>query len=267
APWQAKRVFSTAARGRRCSTWRTWRLRIRWLASAPSASPISSCVSWCPLQRIPRLRHRRRRSPLRIDGPPLSTGFDMTIIYNALSGALAAQAALSATSQNVANVMTPGYTRQGVLLASVQPLQSGAVSAGSGVKVASLLRFSDNYKTLQLWSAASELGRREAVLPYFTQLEQVFGEDETGINAGLDAFFSALNAASVEPTSAPLRQQVITTADALAQRFNSLNQVLSNQRSSVAQQRLAAISHINSLARQIAELNREIARTQGTGVN
>src|SRR5690606_17698491 len=72
---------------------------------------------------------------------------------------------------------------------------------------------------------------------------------------------------SVEPTSAPLRQQVITTADALAQRFNSLNQVLSNQRSSVAQQRLAAISHINSLARQIAELNREIARTQGTGVN
>src|SRR5690606_32366152 len=57
------------------------------------------------------------------------------------------------------------------------------------------------------------------------------------------------------------------TADALAQRFNSLNQVLSNQRSSVAQQRLAAISHINSLARQIAELNREIARTQGTGVN
>jgi flagellar hook-associated protein 1 FlgK len=57
----------------------------------------------------------------------------MSIIHNALSGALAAQAALAATSQNVANVMTPGYTRQGVLLASVAPRQTGALSAGSGV--------------------------------------------------------------------------------------------------------------------------------------
>lgn len=191
----------------------------------------------------------------------------MTLIHNALSGALAAQAALSATSQNVANVMTPGYTRQGVLLASVQPLQSGALSAGSGVKVPSLLRFSDNYKTLQMWSAASELGQRNGAQPYLTQLEQVLGEDESGINSGLDAFFGALNAASVEPTSAPLRQQVITTADALAQRFNSLNQVLSNQRASVAQQRLTTIAQVNTLASQIAKLNKEIAHTQGTGVN
>jgi len=191
----------------------------------------------------------------------------MSLIYNALSGALAAQAGLSATSQNVANVMTPGYSRQGVLLASVQPLQSGALSAGSGVTVPSLLRFSDNYKSLQMWSAASELGQRSTAQPYFTQLEQVLGEDESGINSGLDAFFGALNAASVEPTSSPLRQQVITTADALAQRFNSLNQVLSNQRASVAQQRYTSIAQVNTLSQQIAKLNEQIARTQGTGVN
>ena len=191
----------------------------------------------------------------------------MTLIYNALSGALAAQAALSATSQNVANVMTPGYTRQGALLASVQPLQGGVLSAGSGVAVPSLLRFSDGYKSLQLWSAASELGLRATAQPYLTQIEQVLGDDESGINSGLDAFFSAINAASVDPTSNPLRQQVITTADALAQRFNSLNQVLSNQRASVAQQRLTAVAQINTLSGQIAKLNAEVALTQGTGVN
>jgi flagellar hook-associated protein 1 FlgK len=191
----------------------------------------------------------------------------MSLIYNALSGAQAAQAALSATSQNVANVMTPGYTRQAALLASVQPLQGGGLSAGSGVTVSSLLRFSDNYKSLQMWSAASELGQRNGAQPYLTQLEQVLGDDESGINAGLDAFFAALNAASVEPTSSPLRQQVITTADGLAQRFNSLTQVLSNQRISVQQQRLTAVAQVNTLASQIAKLNEEIARTQGTGVN
>lgn len=191
----------------------------------------------------------------------------MSIVYNALSGATAAQAALSATSQNVANVMTPGYTRQGVLLVSVQPLQSGTLRAGSGVAVPSLLRFSDNYKSVQMWNAASELGQRETAQPYLTQLEQVLGDEESGINNGLDTFFAALNAASVDPTSSPLRQQVITTADALAQRFNSLNQVLSNQRASVAQQRITTIANINTLAEQIARLNKEIVATNGTGVN
>ena len=191
----------------------------------------------------------------------------MSIIYNALSGSQAAQAALATMSQNVANVMTPGYTRQGVLLASVQPLQAGAINPGSGVSVPSLLRFSDGYKTLQLWSAASAVGQRGATQPYLTQLEQIMGDDESGINSGLDAFFATLNAASVEPTSSPLRQQVIVAADALSQRFNSLNQVLTNQRASVTQQRLTTVAQVNTLSAQVAALNKQIVLTQGTGVN
>lgn len=191
----------------------------------------------------------------------------MSVIQNALSGALAAQSGLSTVSQNIANVMTPGYTRQGVLLATVQPLQSGALSAGSGVAVPSLIRFSDGYKSLQMWQAASNLGQYQTSQPYLTQLEQVMGDDKSSINAGLDAFFSALNAASVEPTSSPLRQQVITSADALAQRFNSLNTVLSNQRASVYQQRTAVVTQINGLNTSIADLNQKIAAAQATGVS
>jgi len=161
----------------------------------------------------------------------------MALIVNGLSGALAAQAALNAASQNIANVMTPGYTRQGALLAAVSPKQAGALNAGSGVAVPALLRFSDGYKSLQMWQAASTLGGLATVQPYLSQLEQVVGNDAASINSGLDAFFGALNAASVDPSSSPLRHQVLTAADALAQRFNSLNQVLSNQRAAVYQQR------------------------------
>lgn len=191
----------------------------------------------------------------------------MTLLINGLSGALAAQAALNTAGQNIANVMTPGYTRQGVLLAAVPPRQAGALSAGSGVAVPSLLRFSDGYKSLQMWQAASALGQRAASQPYLTQLEQVMGNDAASINAGFDVFFAALNAASVEPASSPLRQQVITSADALAQRFNSLTQVLSNQRGAVYHQRTATVAQINTLSSDIAKLNREIAITRATGVN
>lgn len=191
----------------------------------------------------------------------------MGIIENGLTGSLAARAALSAASQNIANVMTEGYTRQGVVLASVQPLQSGAISAGSGVKVSSLMRFSDDYKNLQMWQAASELGYRETAKPYLDQLEQVMGDDTSGINNGLDTFFSALNAASVEPSSVPLRAQVLTAADALAQRVNNLTSVLANQRAAVQQQRTSLVAQINSSSADIAELNKRIAEAQAAGIN
>jgi len=182
----------------------------------------------------------------------------MSIINNALTGSLAAQAALNATSQNVANVMTPGYTRQGVLLTALKPAYSG-LSAGSGVEVTALTRFADSYKSQQMWRVATGLGQYNVAQPYLTQLEQVMGDTTSGINSGLDAFFSALNAASLDPTSSPLRQQVITTGEAMAQRFNSLNQVLSNQRASVQQQRSTAVGQINTLTTDVAALNKQIA--------
>ena len=188
----------------------------------------------------------------------------MTIINNALTGSLAAKAALNTTSQNVANVMTPGYTRQGTLLASVF-LNKGGINPGDGVAVPSLLRFSDGYKSQQMWQAASNLGQYSTAQPYLTQLEQVMGDDTTNINAGMDIFFSALNAASVEPTSSPLRQQVITAAGAMAQRFNNLRQLLATQRQSVSQQRVAVVDQINELTRDIAVLNQKISATGATG--
>lgn len=191
----------------------------------------------------------------------------MSMINNALSGTIAAQAALNLTSQNVANVMTPGYTRQGILLTSASSSRTGALAAGDGVNTPSLFRFSDDYKSQQMWNAASNQGQYSVVQPYQTQLEQVMGDDGSTLNTGLDAFFSALNAASVEPSSSPLRQQVISAADALAQRFNSLNQVLSAQRASVQQQRGTLVDQVNSLSAEIAKLNDRISGASATGTS
>lgn len=191
----------------------------------------------------------------------------MTMINTALSGALAAQAALSVASQNVANVMTPGYTRQGVLLTSAQPSRTGAFAAGDGVDVPKLLRFSDDFKSLQMWNAASSVGQYTASESYFAQLEQVMGDEASTLNSGLDSFFSALNAASVEPSSSPLRQQVIDAADALAQRFNSLSRVLSGQQASVQQQRATTVTQVNGLAVDIAALNKKIAFADAAGTS
>lgn len=190
----------------------------------------------------------------------------MSMINNALSGSLAAQAALGATSQNLANLQTPGYTRQGVLLGAVGG-NAGVRSAGGGVQISALLRFSDAYKSQQMWRAASDQGARAQTQPYLTQLERVMSDDSSSLSAGVDNFFKALNAAGVDPTSSPLRQQIVTAADALSQHFNSINNVMDNQLLSLHQQRAAIIPQANTALASIAALNQQIAGAVSGGSN
>jgi flagellar hook-associated protein 1 FlgK len=191
----------------------------------------------------------------------------MSILNNALSGALASQLALSSSSQNIANLQTKGYTRQSALLNAVAP-SVGSSQAGNGVRVTSLLRFSDNYKTQQLWRTASDLGAHSQTQPYMTQLETVMGNDDANLSGGIDKFFAALNAvAGVDPTSTPLRQQVVTAAGLLAQRFNSLNNIYNSQLQSVRQQRVAIVDSANVSIAAIASLNGRIANANASGSN
>jgi flagellar hook-associated protein 1 FlgK len=191
----------------------------------------------------------------------------MTIINNALSGALAAQVALSAASQNVANLQTKGYTRQAALLSAIGP-DAGNRSAGNGVQVTSLLRFSDGYKNQQMWRAAADLGAHSQSQPYLSQLERVMGDDASSLSGGIDKFFQSLNAvAGVDPTSTPLRQQVLTAAGQLSQRFDSLNNVFNGQLQSVSQQRSAIVAAANADIANIAALNLKISHANATGAS
>jgi flagellar hook-associated protein 1 FlgK len=191
----------------------------------------------------------------------------MSIMNNALSGALASQLALSASSHNIANLQTKGYTRQSALLTAVGP-DAGPRSAGNGVQVSQLLRFSDGYKSQQMWRAASDVGSRSQTQPYLTQLERVMGDESASLSAGVDKFFESLNAvAGVDPTSTPLRQQVLTAAGIMAQRFNGLNNVFNAQLQSVRQQRSAIVDSANMAIAGIAKLNGQIAQAGASGKN
>jgi flagellar hook-associated protein 1 FlgK len=190
----------------------------------------------------------------------------MSLINTALSGAIAAQASLNTTSQNIANLQTKGYTRQGVLLNAIAP-GMGTSGAGFGVKVSSLLRFSDSYKTQQMWRANTELAGYAQAQPYLTQLEQVMGDATAGLSVGVDNFFKALNAVGVDPTSTPLRGQVVHTATALAQNINSIYQLTRTQQLSIVQQRGSVIPQFNTLTASIAVLNNRITSATALGTN
>jgi flagellar hook-associated protein 1 FlgK len=94
------------------------------------------------------------------------------------------------------------------------------------------------------------------------------GDDTASLSAAVDSFFAALNAvAGVDPTSTPLRQQVVTAAGLLAQRFNSLNNVYNAQLQSVtpAAQRDRRLGQHGD--RAIAALNARITNANAVGSN
>ena len=189
----------------------------------------------------------------------------MRMINNALSGAQAAQVALNTASQNIANQQTPGYSRQGVVLTTQAPGMGDPTSAGYGVAVGSVRRFSDDYRNLLQWQAASGLGQQSSAQPYFIQLQKVMGNDGSSLSDGFDKFFAALNAASLDSNT--MRDQVVREAGSLAQRFNNLDGVLTSQLAAISEQRRATLTQINSVTANLATLNDKLMSARAQGIN
>ncbi|MCJ2378558.1 flagellar hook-associated protein FlgK [Vibrio sp. ZSDZ34] len=191
----------------------------------------------------------------------------MSMVNIALSGLNANRVAMNVTAQNVANVNTPGYSRQQALTAAVHGGVSNAQSPGMGVEVTSIRRVTDQFVVKQTWSTNTMSSYAEKFTTNMSLLENTLGADGFSLSAGLDSLFASLHDATTKPESIPLRQQIINESEALSRRFNTLNESLYNQHKDMSDQRTAAVAHGNSLIENIAEVNKKIVEMQGTGGN
>ncbi|UUM32295.1 flagellar hook-associated protein FlgK [Vibrio japonicus] len=191
----------------------------------------------------------------------------MNLVNIALSGMNSSRVALDVTAQNVANVNTPGYSRQQAMMASVGGSKYDHLSAGMGVEVTSIRRVTDQFLVKQVWSTNSLQSYASGYMGAISQLENTLGADGFNLSAGLDTLYAALNDATVKPESIPYRQQIINESEALARRFNTLTESLHNQHKDMNDQRNAAISHANGVMSNIAQVNKQIVEMQGTGGN
>ncbi|WXL26047.1 flagellar hook-associated protein FlgK [Ectopseudomonas mendocina] len=178
----------------------------------------------------------------------------------AYSGVRANQAALASTGQNIANVNTPGFSRLQTLTASLSG--QGGLSVGGGVEVTSIRRMTNDFHNQQLWRATTEQEYYSASQQYLTSLETLMAGDGSSISVGLDQFFAAVSEASATPSSIALRQQIISEAGNLAQRFNVLNSNIDAQIKALQEQRVAMATEVNGVTANIALLNKKIIETE-----
>ncbi|MBL4682313.1 MAG: flagellar hook-associated protein FlgK [Pseudomonadales bacterium] len=180
-----------------------------------------------------------------------------------VSGLIAQQAALRTTGQNIANTDTPGYSRQRVQLGTQTPQISGTAYQGTGVRINGIQRVVDDYVVTQLrldTAAFSELNTYSANMD---QVDSLLADATTGIAPGIQAFFGALNAVSDDPTSIPVRQLVLSQAEGLTKRFETVQSRLEQINNTLNQQMDAIATEVSSLAEGIASLNKSIVFATG----
>ena len=181
------------------------------------------------------------------------------ILNTSLTGMMAFQRALSVTSHNIANANTPGYSRQIAEFTARIGSGSGNGYIGGGVQISSIERMYDAMQVEQLRSSTTGFTRFGTLNNLTSRLDILLADPDTGLNAGLQSYFNALQDAGNDPSSIPTRQALLGEADGVAARFRALDAQFDALDKEVNDRLELAVADINRLASSIAAVNDRIS--------
>lgn len=185
--------------------------------------------------------------------------FGLTIGY---SGLLAANAALNTTGNNISNVETDGYSRQKVNQSAADALRVFTTygCAGAGVEVLAIERIRDEFYDVKYWNNNTNTGEYSMKAYYMKQIEDYFADNSTieGFKTIFDRMMSALAEVQKQSGSDSTKAQFIGSASSLCDYFNSMAANMEQVQKDVNQEIKLKIDEINSIATEIATLNKQI---------
>ncbi len=176
-----------------------------------------------------------------------------------------AQGALTATSNNISNSDTPGYTREVVQLSENRENTSGGSVSGGGVTLDGLQSVRDELLNLQIQQQTSLQNSADTESSSLSEVQNYFTSTGTDIASEFSAFSSALTQLSASPTDSSVRASVLDAGQNLAQAFNTTASGLTSVQSQANQQVTQTVGQINTLTAQIAQLNGQVAQLTAAG--
>jgi flagellar hook-associated protein 1 FlgK len=194
------------------------------------------------------------------------------LMNSSLSALKADQAALDATSNNVANQNTVGYTREVVNFQATDIVTLNG-SIGDGVSVGSgAVSQRDRVLEQRVQQQTQAQGESAALDSAWQQIEGIFNLSASSSSAGatalgsaMDSFFSSLTALTSDPSNTATRQGVLSAAQTLAAQFNSAANQVTQISAGLDQQVGSMVNQINGLTATIAKLNNEIETVSPNG--
>lgn len=186
----------------------------------------------------------------------------MGLLNIGASGLLASQTAINTTGHNIANANVEGYSRQQAVPQTRPAIYDQSGFIGTGVDVETIRRITDQFINQQVLIDHASYAEFDTLASQLSNLEALIGGDETGLTKTLDDFFISLQALANDVSSDATRQVVLSQAEALVQRFNSVANTLDTQQTMVNRQLSQLTEQVNIQARKIADLNQQIINRQ-----
>ena len=171
--------------------------------------------------------------------------------------------ATEVTSENIANVNTPGYSRQRVILESAPPTTANGFPMGTGVRIATVERYYDKLLQQQLVKAQTTQGYDTTKSNVLQQIEPTFNEvSNDGLGAAITNFFGAWQDLTLNPAGSAERQAVLSRTQILTDNFNAVSTTLKDAVKTQNDSLVPLTDSINATLNNIAQLNGQIKTTE-----
>jgi flagellar hook-associated protein 1 FlgK len=176
------------------------------------------------------------------------------------------QYTLQTIGHNIANVDTPGYTRQRVTISASYPQDSAAGQVGSGVQVEDIRHIRDLFLGEQYREARKSLGQWTYKQKSLSQIESIFNEPrENSLADLLNQFWDSWSELSTNSDSTNNRQMVVAQASLLVNGIHQLARKIDDLRNSLNRDVENMVQDVNRLTDEIGQLNQAILRNEAAG--
>ena len=182
---------------------------------------------------------------------------------------------INTAGHNISNADTEGYSRQRVQIKAFDPIyrpdltrEERAGQIGQGTSVESVRRLRDELLDQRIVAQTNRETYWTTREKYYTMIEQVYNEpDEISIRSNMDKYWQSWQELSVYPESQAARQAVVTRGDTLAESIQQRYTALSGIGNLINGDIEATVRQINTITKQIAEINNEIVKVKAMGDN
>ncbi|AZF22605.1 flagellar hook-associated protein FlgK [Pseudomonas sp. R3-52-08] len=188
----------------------------------------------------------------------------MSLLSIGMSGLNAAQGSLSVLSNNIANANTSGYSRQQTTQNANANNPYGGVYIGSGTTLADVRRVYNEFLDAAYQNSTALNNDAKAYSSQASAIDKTLSDKTTGMSSVLSAFFAAVQTSAANPSDVSARQVLLTSAQTLSNRFNSISSQLNEQKESINGQLVTMSDQVNQLTSSIASLNKQITLAQGS---
>ena len=187
-----------------------------------------------------------------------------SLLFTARDALNSNQMAIDITGSNIANVNTPGYSRQQVDLKSLGSVTVGGAGTQIGVTVSQIERIYDRFIESQIIAQQQNTGYSDTLLRGLQNIEVMIDDTQgVGISDQLSKFWSSWEDLSKNPGGIVERSALLSAAQNLTGSLTSCKRNLDTITTDLSRSIADTVTSINEKVHELKDLNKKIIEIMG----